>query len=78
MYKFFIKHSPVVPIGISDRTSKQWKALFGEDVDVIPLQNRKFNQARKSEPRRTFAASFDMTKTSAAYVNVYERISKKS
>lgn len=34
--------------------------------------------AKKSEPQacRDFAASFDMTKTSAAYVNVYERIAR--
>jgi hypothetical protein len=33
----------------------------------------------QSEPEacRNFAASFDMKKTSAAYVNVYERIAKK-
>ena len=35
--------------------------------------------AKKSEPEacRDFAVSFDMKKTSAAYVNVYERIAKK-
>ena len=35
MYKFFIKHAPVLPIGISERMSKQWKAFLGKDVDVI-------------------------------------------
>ena len=35
MYKFFIKHAPVLPIGISDRMSEQWTAFLGNDVDVI-------------------------------------------
>ena len=35
MYKFFMKHAPVLPIGISNRMSEQWKALLGKDVDVI-------------------------------------------
>ncbi len=35
MYKFFIKHAPVIPIGISNRMSEQWKASLGKDVDVI-------------------------------------------
>jgi len=35
--------------------------------------------AKKAEPEacRDFAASFDMTRTTAAYVKVYERIAKK-
>lgn len=35
MYKFFMKHAPVLPIGISERMSDQWKAALGRDVDVI-------------------------------------------
>ena len=35
MYKFFIKHAPVLPVGISNRMSKQWKAFLGKDVEVI-------------------------------------------
>ncbi|RZK35435.1 MAG: glycosyltransferase [Hymenobacter sp.] len=35
MYKFFIKHAPVLPIGTSNRMSEQWKAFLGRDVDVI-------------------------------------------
>lgn len=35
MYKFFMKHAPVLPIGISNRMSEQWKAFLGRDVDVI-------------------------------------------
>jgi glycosyltransferase involved in cell wall biosynthesis len=34
-YKFFMKHAPVVPIGISNRMSEQWQAALGKDVDVI-------------------------------------------
>jgi glycosyltransferase involved in cell wall biosynthesis len=35
MYKFFIKHAPVLPIGISKRMSEQWKSFLGKDVEVI-------------------------------------------
>lgn len=35
MYKFFIKHAAVSPIGISNRMSEQWKAFLGNDVEVI-------------------------------------------
>ncbi|MBD2757778.1 glycosyltransferase [Spirosoma validum] len=35
MYKFFMKHAPVVPIGISNRMGEQWMAALGSDVDVI-------------------------------------------
>lgn len=35
MYMFFIKHAPVVPIGISNRMSEQWEASLGRDVEVI-------------------------------------------
>ncbi|AMR32560.1 hypothetical protein A0256_14570 [Mucilaginibacter sp. PAMC 26640] len=35
MYKFFIQHAPVMPIGISGRMSEQWKAFLGQDVEVI-------------------------------------------
>ncbi|MBO0952531.1 glycosyltransferase [Fibrella forsythiae] len=35
MYKFFMKHAPVLPIGISHRMSQQWKAALGSDVAVI-------------------------------------------
>jgi hypothetical protein len=35
MYKFFIKHAPVLPIAISNPLSEQWKVLLGRDVDVI-------------------------------------------
>ena len=35
MYKFFMKHTPVIPIGISTRMSEQWQAVLDSDVDVI-------------------------------------------
>jgi glycosyltransferase involved in cell wall biosynthesis len=35
MYKFFIKHAPVTPIGISNRMSDKWRASLGEDLEVI-------------------------------------------
>ena len=35
MYKFFIKHAPVIPVGTSNRMSEQWKAPLGKDVEVI-------------------------------------------
>jgi glycosyltransferase involved in cell wall biosynthesis len=35
MYKFFLKHAPVLPVGISERMSEQWKASLGRDVEVI-------------------------------------------
>lgn len=35
MYKFFMKHALVIPIGTSKRMSEQWKASLGKDVDVI-------------------------------------------
>lgn len=35
MYRFFIKHAHVVPIGISNRMSEQWKASLDRDVEVI-------------------------------------------
>lgn len=35
MYRFFTKHAPVVPVGISNRMSEQWKAVFGKEVKVI-------------------------------------------
>ena len=35
MYKFFIKHAPVSPVGISARMGKQWAAALGRKVDVI-------------------------------------------
>ena len=35
MYKFFIKHAPVLPICISERMSEQWKAFLGDDVGII-------------------------------------------
>jgi len=35
MYTFFIKHAPILPIGISKRMSEQWTAFLGNDVDVI-------------------------------------------
>jgi len=35
MYKFFIKHAPVLPICISERMSEQWKAFLGNDVGII-------------------------------------------
>lgn len=50
MYGFFMKHAPVLPIGVSSRMSEQWKAALGKEVEVIlngivlnkwPLQPRK-------------------------------------
>lgn len=35
MYQFFIKHAPVLPIGISDRMSERWRVSLGKDVEVI-------------------------------------------
>ena len=35
MYQFFIKHAPVLPIGISERMSEKWKTFLGKDVEVI-------------------------------------------
>ena len=35
MYQFFIKHANVLPIGISDRMSEQWKSFLGKNMDVI-------------------------------------------
>ena len=35
MYKFFLKHAPVLPVGISERMSENWKASLGKDVEVI-------------------------------------------
>ena len=35
MYGFFMKHAPVLPIGISNRMSEQWKASLGKDIGVI-------------------------------------------
>ena len=35
MYTFFVKHAPVLPIGISNRMSEEWKAALGKEVDVI-------------------------------------------
>ncbi|MCE7065160.1 glycosyltransferase [Dyadobacter sp. CY326] len=35
MYTFFMKHAPVVLIGISKRMSEQWKEFLGKDVEVI-------------------------------------------
>ena len=47
MYKFFIKHAPVIPIGISERMSEQWKLHLDQDIEVIlngiPLQKWKLN-----------------------------------
>lgn len=48
-YKFFMKHAPVLPVGISTRMSNQWEAALGHEVAVIlngialqkwPLQTR--------------------------------------
>ena len=51
-YKFFMKHAPVLPIGISNRMSEQWKAVLGTDVAVvlngISLQKWAFH-ARKTD-----------------------------
>lgn len=35
MYKFFLKHAPVLPVGISERMSEKWKGFLGTDVDLI-------------------------------------------
>ena len=35
VYKFFIKHAHIIPIGVSSRISRQWTPLLGKDVDVI-------------------------------------------
>lgn len=35
MYKFFVEHAPVLPIGTSKRMSEQWKRHLGKEVDVI-------------------------------------------
>ena len=35
MYQFFIRHANVLPIGISDRMSEQWKSFLGKNMDVI-------------------------------------------
>lgn len=35
MYQFFIKHAPVLPVGISNQMSEQWKALLSKDVETI-------------------------------------------
>ncbi len=35
VYKFFIKHAPVVPVAVSSRMSKQWKPSLGKDAEVI-------------------------------------------
>ncbi|QKZ14954.1 glycosyltransferase [Spirosoma sp. KUDC1026] len=52
MYKFFLKHAPVVPVGISTRMSEQWTSFLGNDVDVI-LNGIVFDQwplhARKAD-----------------------------
>lgn len=35
MYQFFIKHAPVLPVGISNQISEQWKVLLDKDVEAI-------------------------------------------
>ena len=35
MYQFFIKHALVLPVGISNQMSEQWKSLLGQDVETI-------------------------------------------
>lgn len=48
MYKFFIKHAPVVPVAISDRMLKHWQPFIERDIEVIlngiPLDNWKLNK----------------------------------
>ena len=48
MYKFFLNHAPVIPIGISERMAEQWKVTLGKDVKVIlngvPLQKWKLHK----------------------------------
>lgn len=51
MYKFFVKHAPVLPIGISERMSNQWDPIFGKKVKVvlngIPLDQWKLNERNR-------------------------------
>lgn len=35
VYKFFLKHAPALPIGISKRMSKRWASSIGKDIAVI-------------------------------------------
>jgi hypothetical protein len=35
MYKFFMKHAPVLPVGISKQISEQWKPLLSKEVETI-------------------------------------------
>ncbi|MET1056637.1 MAG: glycosyltransferase [Pedobacter sp.] len=35
MYKFFIKHATVYPVGVSGRMSRQWQPLLGRDVETV-------------------------------------------
>ncbi|KQR93361.1 hypothetical protein ASG01_09220 [Chryseobacterium sp. Leaf180] len=48
IYRFFVKHAPVVPIGISERMGAKWKKIFKTDMEVIlngiPLDKWKFNE----------------------------------
>jgi glycosyltransferase involved in cell wall biosynthesis len=35
MYKFFIKHTPVLPISVSSRMSQQWEPFLGQEVEAV-------------------------------------------
>lgn len=35
MYNFFVKHTPVIPIGISERMTQQWKPYIDKEIQVI-------------------------------------------
>ena len=35
MYKFFMKHAPVLPVGISNQIGEQWEPLLNKEIETI-------------------------------------------
>ena len=73
MYKFFIKHAPVIPIGISQRMSEQWKAALSKEVEVIlngiVLQKWKLH-ARKADGYLLWSGRIAKEKNVEAAINL--------
>ncbi len=79
MYKFFIKHAPVVPIGISERMSEQWKPHLGQDVEVIlngiPIQKWKLNK-RDVDGYLLWSGRITKEKNAEAAIDLANRLKK--
>ncbi|MFD1257715.1 hypothetical protein ACFQ3S_12980 [Mucilaginibacter terrae] len=79
IYKFFMKHAPVLPISVSGRMSEQWKPFIGKEVAAIligtSLQKWKLH-ARNADGYLLWSGRITKEKNVEAAINLANHLKK--